>query len=550
MSNNTVQPSSPQESKATQTGVDFLKTAEETMQDVNLIRHFKTAAIILTILVIIMGIVSIMGWFLNISAFYQINASWPEFKINAAFGMIFAAISLLISILNSDNRIWSILAKVAAIFAIIIGSATLVEYFFQKDLGIDQALVTDLPEGNAGFEPGRMGAAASICCIIAGISVLIFSLKKKFPVMQVLLSSIILIVTFVSALALFTGGKFRVLETHPMSLIGSLGFFMLSVSVFLSSPSKNQFMVLVNNRASGFVARLILPSCFIVPTVIGELVMLGSRLGFYSTELMLPIVITLSITIAFVLSLVISHIIYLIDLREAKTSSSLKATNKELEAFSYSVSHDLNTPLRSIATFTQYLSDEYKDKVDEKANDYINRILNATKRMGALIEGILNLSRINRSEMKVELVNLSEVAKEVTSELQQNNPERKVDVDIMPSVYAETDRTLITIVLGNLINNAWKFTKNTANAKIEFGMIQKNNKIVYFVRDNGAGFDPQFINKLFVPFQRLHTSQEFEGTGIGLATAQRVINKNNGEIWAESSPNKGASFYFTLHING
>ena len=234
------------------------------------------------------------------------------------------------------------------------------------------------------------------------------------------------------------------------------------------------------------------------------------------------------------------------DITDTKVRKELEQVNKELEAFSYSVSHDLRAPLRSIDGFSQALLEDYEDKLDEQGKDYLRRVRAATQRMSQLIDDLLNLSRISRTEMHYEEVNLTAIAKAIAAELQKTQPERQVEFVIGENIVAHGDSHLLRIVLDNLLRNAWKFTSKHPHAKIEFGTIQQDGRLVYYVRDNGAGFDMNYANKLFTPFQRLHKSTEFEGTGIGLATVQRIIHRHGGSVWAEGEVEKGATFYFTL----
>jgi len=236
------------------------------------------------------------------------------------------------------------------------------------------------------------------------------------------------------------------------------------------------------------------------------------------------------------------HLEELVSMRTAE----LKAVNKELESFSYSVSHDLRSPLRAIDGFSQTLLEEYADKLDPDGQQYLDRVRNAAQRMGVLIDDMLKLSRVTRSEIKREMVDLSALGLQVLEELQKNEPQRKVQVTVMPGMTVIGDRSLLEIVLENLLGNAWKYTGGMDMARIEFGAEILENETVYFVQDNGIGFDMQYANKLFAPFQRLHSSGEFPGTGIGLATVARIIARHNGRIWAEAAPDQGACFRFIL----
>jgi len=229
-----------------------------------------------------------------------------------------------------------------------------------------------------------------------------------------------------------------------------------------------------------------------------------------------------------------------------QSSARLAATNKELETFSYSVSHDLRSPLRSIYGFSQALLEDYSDKLDENGQDYLKRLRGASQKMGELIDGLLKLSRLTRSEMHAEPVDLSALAEEIATRLQEMRQGHRAKFIIDKGLTANGDPQLLRVLLENLLGNAWKFTGKTPHAKIEFGTTRNNGKKTYFVKDNGAGFDMTYADKLFGAFQRLHDGTEFPGIGIGLATVQRIINRHGGTIQAEGAVGKGATFYFTL----
>ena len=225
----------------------------------------------------------------------------------------------------------------------------------------------------------------------------------------------------------------------------------------------------------------------------------------------------------------------------------LEAINQELEAFSYSVSHDLRAPLRTIDGFSLALLEDYGEQLSDEGRNYLMRIRTAAQRMAQLIDDLLNLSRVTRATLIPEPTNLSATAQHIIRDLQQAEPNRIVEFAITPNLVANSDPRLIRVVLENLINNAWKFTSKREFARIEFGMTDDpNHGQVYYVRDNGAGFDMAYVNKLFGAFQRLHTSSEFPGIGIGLAIVQRIINRHGGRVWAEGAVGDGATFFFTL----
>ena len=232
------------------------------------------------------------------------------------------------------------------------------------------------------------------------------------------------------------------------------------------------------------------------------------------------------------------------DLKEKSTE--LENANKELEAFSYSAAHDLRAPLRSILGFSQILSEDYHSALDAKGQETLGRICNATRRMAQLIDDMLSLSRVTMTKMDPTVVDLSKQAEEIADELKKGDPHRKAEFIIKPGMKTAGDETLLRALLMNLLANAWKFTSKHPAAKIEFSMTRQAGKNVYFVRDDGAGFDASHADRLFGPFQRLHSADEFEGSGIGLSIARRIVRRHKGDIWTEAAVEKGATFYFTM----
>jgi light-regulated signal transduction histidine kinase (bacteriophytochrome) len=235
-----------------------------------------------------------------------------------------------------------------------------------------------------------------------------------------------------------------------------------------------------------------------------------------------------------------------LELRVEERTAQLNAANKELDAFAYSVSHDLRAPLRGIDGFSLALLEDFGDKLDDTGKDYLNRVRNGCVRMGLLIDDMLKMSRLTRSDINRKTLDMSLMARKSIENLMLSEPDRKVEVDIQDGISGVGDATLIQTVLDNLLGNAWKFTEKKEMANISFGIVSGSEHITYFIADNGAGFNMDYAEKLFTAFQRLHSPGEFQGTGIGLASVQRIIHRHGGKIWAEGEEDKGATFYFTL----
>jgi PAS domain S-box-containing protein len=232
--------------------------------------------------------------------------------------------------------------------------------------------------------------------------------------------------------------------------------------------------------------------------------------------------------------------------RVKERTTQLETLNEELEAFSHSVSHDLRAPLRSINGFSQALLENYKDRLDKQGQHYLERLSAASLRMAELIDDLLLLSHVARVELKKSKIDLTALARSIMQELQKTQPARQVEFVLAPGLAASGDPNLMRTLLENLLSNAWKFTSKKPRARIEFGMNYHDDKPVFFIQDNGAGFDMTYADKLFKPFQRLHSLADFPGTGIGLASVRRIVHRHGGRAWAKGKPNEGATFYFTI----
>jgi signal transduction histidine kinase len=258
---------------------------------------------------------------------------------------------------------------------------------------------------------------------------------------------------------------------------------------------------------------------------------------------------SIALTVALSLALLLtSHLLFVREInRGERIERALHDTNRELESFSYSVSHDLRAPLRSIDGFSQALVEDAGPALPPEARGHLDRIRNATRRMGHLIDDLLALSKVSRAEMQRERVDLSELAAQIVSELRRQAPSRTVTVTVSPGLTATGDPQLVRLALQNLLENAWKFTGRRDEASIDVGQTRDREGVpAFYVRDNGAGFDPAYAGKLFGPFQRLHATSEFPGIGIGLATVQRIVHRHGGHVWADAQVDQGACFTFTL----
>ncbi|UZE97130.1 ATP-binding protein [Alkalimarinus alittae] len=238
-----------------------------------------------------------------------------------------------------------------------------------------------------------------------------------------------------------------------------------------------------------------------------------------------------------------------LELKVNERTKELAMANKELEAFSYSVSHDLRAPLRAIDGFSKALLEDFGAELEPTAHDYLKRVRAASQKMGVLISSLLQLSRVTRKQIKDTHFDLTDMVNHAFYQLQQQEPDRIINIKVQPEMYIMGDPQLIEVAIDNLIGNAWKYTKYEKLPRIEVGYYVENGHTIYFIKDNGAGFDERYATNLFTAFQRLHSPEQFDGTGIGLATVYRIIHRHHGDIWAKSTLGEGATFYFTLHDN-
>jgi len=227
-------------------------------------------------------------------------------------------------------------------------------------------------------------------------------------------------------------------------------------------------------------------------------------------------------------------------------TAELEQVNRDLESFSYSISHDLRAPLRAIAIFTKILVEDIKTSTEVEKTDYLNRIHDAALKMDSMITGLLDISRITRENLNFQPVDLSVAVREIFDDLLAMEERPNLEIAITEQIMVQGDERLLRILLQNLIQNAWKFTRDREVPQIEFSSIEKEGETVYLIKDNGVGFDPAYADKLFTPFQRLHSETAYKGYGIGLATCKNIIQRHGGEIWVEAEAGKGATFYFTL----
>ncbi len=520
----------------------------------------------LAIATVATGVLVLLGWFLDLPALAN---PLPGVAMKANTAACFVALGVSLFLRTAADRHWrhSPLGAVLALAVALLAALTLVEYALGVDAGIDEALLTEPPGVVGTLPPGRMAPNTALAFLLEAVALLGSARRRPGPVHAAQHAS--LAAGFIALLTLlgFLFHPHLNVDTpayQQMALLTAGAFLALSAGVVSLHPDLGVAAVVARSGPGGRMARRLLPAALLVPAVLGWLRLRGEEAGLYDTGfgVALTVVFTLAGFSVFVVwtaaslnesedaraAMEAQRLRALEELRAAKEAA--EATSRELEAFSYSVSHDLRAPLRAIDGFSQALVEDEGPALSPGARGHLGRVRAAAQRMGHVIDELLALSRLSRAELSVSRVDLSALARELASTLAADAPGREVQVRIAPGLVARCDGRLMAIALENLLRNAWKFTAKRPQATIEVGRTEVGGEPALFVRDDGVGFDMAYADKLFGPFQRLHRAEDFEGTGIGLVTVQRIIHRHGGRVWAEGRPGEGATFSFTLGPGG
>ena len=513
------------------------------------------------------GSLVLMGWLLRLPGLVAINPVLGTMTPETAFCFVLTGAALLLARPESTPSWKHRLAKISAGLVILKSLLTLIETWPGWSLSIDQLLF----KGSVSkIFPGRMPAATALTFLFVGLAVVLLDTQARRPRPSELLALAAVLIVLLALIGYGYGyvSVFLLPIRRPLAFHTLLLMLVLSFGILVARPGQGLMGLALSESSGGVMVRRLLPAALAIPILVGWLVVEGQRAGLYSNVLSLAYF-ALSIIVVFgALIWVTAGSLHDMDNRRRQAeaeihtlneqlehrvlerTAQLEAANNELEAFSYSVSHDLRAPLRHIAGFIALLERHAANSLDDQSKRFISIIESSSREMGHLIDDLLAFSKMARVGMMASVVDLRCLVQQVIGELEQSTKEGRPTWIIRDLPSVEGDPAMLRLALVNLISNAVKFTQGRSERRIEIGSTDTEHEIVFYVRDNGVGFDMQYAHKLFGVFQRLHFNQEFEGTGIGLATVRRIIHRHGGRTWAEGEPGKGATFYCSLPKGG
>ncbi len=540
------------------------------MTDPTLTRIYRLYAVYCGLLVMASGCAGLFGWLADVMILTSFHLGWSSMKANTALGLIAAGGALLLNTVRHGERNLALrVSWLCAVLVMALASATLAEYAFAIDLGIDQILVFAAQEAVGILHPGRMAPLTGLSFEIFGISLLTMASGRSRWQM---LSSAFALLGTVGAMVVLLGYVFGAPELYtvsgrftPVSANSSIAFIALGVGILLANLPVGPLHTLVSAYLGGAMLRRMLPVAIILPTaVVGARLFAQSAGLFNSIEIgAAAVAVVMMIFMAGILTWYAGILDRLDGARQhgdeqikqlnATLNSrvlALEAANREFQGFSYSMSHVLRAPLRAIHGYAEIALEEFGERLGSEGLRLVGVIQSSTEEMSELLDGILAFLRLGWQPMTIVPVDMHQHVRTVIALLETKSTGRSIRFDIGELPAALADASMVQRVWLDLLDNAVKFTSATDEAMVEVGAQSGNDRTVYFVKDNGAGFDMQYVAKLYGVFQRLHTTTQFPGSGIGLATVNRIVARHGGRVWAEGRLNEGATFYFSLPVVG
>lgn len=503
----------------------------------------------LTISVGIMGVLVLLGWLFNIELLKRPLPKLVAMNPLTATCFILSSLSLFLLTRSASTKRQINAAMSIAYVVIVISMTRLLSLTLSLNIHIDEWLFHNkLEKDIAGNVSNRMAPNTAVAFLFTGVALLMLdrqTTRGRVPSQYIALAIGTLGMLSVLGYMYQVGAFYGVLAYIPMAIHTAICFLLIAIAIMFAHPEKGLMAVFTSTEAGATNARIMIPAAIIIPQVLGLFRLYSAWAGIFSLEFGTAVLILCTIMIFLIVVWLTIRELNRKDALRLAALEQLRATNKELEAFSYSVSHDLRAPLRAIQGYTQMLNEDYGTLLDDEGKRIIDVVKSNTTRMGKLIDSLLAFSHLGRKEIQKTNIDMNGLTRNVFDEIERS-ARHNANITIADLHNAKGDYNLVHQVMLNLVSNALKYSSKKEQPVIEISSEKKDNQVIFSVKDNGAGFDMQFANKLFGVFQRLHTDNEFEGTGIGLAIINRIVAKHGGQVWAEGKVDEGAAFYFTL----
>jgi Bacteriophytochrome (light-regulated signal transduction histidine kinase) len=520
--------------------------------------NLKTVSEVLSFVLIIVGAIILIGWALDIPLLKSPGPDFPTIKSNVALCFILIGTSLWLQQTKRVNTRNRCIAQILAVLVLVIGLLTLMEHLFNLNFGLDQILFIE-PSGTINtFSPNRIPFIETLNLVITSFALLILDKKvhKHVPAQYLMILEGTLSLMVLLGYLYNAPEFYQIYYYNASSIYGGIIFMLIFFAVLSARPEKGFMKVLTSGEYGSIFGIRILLALVIISIFLGWLRVLGQNLGYYSAAFGTALY---TISTLIILGILVWNSILSLNKtdRERKKANEelkknlkeLERSNRELQSFAYITSHDLQEPLRTIASYSQLIERRYKGQLDPDADEFLEYMVGGAKRMKSMIQGLIDYSRIESKDSKFKEINTENTLVTALSNLQHPIEQYHAEVthNPLPSVFA--DENQIVCVFQNLIGNALKFRKDDKTPKIHISAKRDDNEWIFSVKDNGIGIEDQYFDIIFEVFKRLHAIGEYPGAGIGLAIVKRIIEHHNGHIWIKSCPGTGSTFYFTIPIH-
>jgi signal transduction histidine kinase len=509
--------------------------------------------------VIVVGVLVLVGWAVGVPVLTSVVPGLVPMNPATAVAFMLAGLSLLCLRRPGVAGSWRRLGRAAALAVVALALLRLGGYVGGRDVGIDMLLFHDrllaVP-----YAPNRMAPNTAVCFLLIGAALALLDVRlgrSIYPTQSLAMLTGVFGLITIGGYAYGEPGLAQVRPYLPMALNTAVAFLALAVGVVAARPAQGFMALLASGRPAGALCRRLLGAAIATPLLLGWLCFRGLEAGFYDAGIGFAGFAVVSVGILCAISWRIAVSLDEADCERTRAfdalaaqTVALEAANQDLEAFSYSVSHDLRAPLRAIDGFARILEEDHAARLDAEGRRVLKVIRDNAAQMGRLIDDLLALARLGRKDLEATSIDMTALVGEVIAEIRCEEPAHPMTARIAALVPAAGDPGMVRQVLANLLRNAWKFTRGRAEPSVEVSCAPNGTEVAYAVRDNGVGFDMAHADKLFGIFQRLHRTDEFEGNGIGLALVRRIVERHGGRVWAEAAPDRGATFYFTLPRGG